>query len=115
MRLDKSYKTAIKRAGLSAPIKLLKDTLGVFSRGDKVLDYGCGRGMDSALLGIEKYDPYYFPERPSVKFSLILCTYVLNTLSKNKEHEILGDIKFLLRSQGKAYITVRRDVKSSYL
>jgi hypothetical protein len=119
MRTDKSHKTAIFRNCLSAPIRYLKSVVnkkkGEFRFwGDRILDYGCGRGTDADFLGSEKYDPHFFPDMPSGKFHLILCTYVLNSLPKNKERIILEDIKKrLFPSSGKAYISVRRDIKIS--
>ena len=68
---NKSHLTAIKRTKLSVPIR------GLDLKGKRVLDYGCGRGSDADLLGADKYDPYYFPERPTGKYDVILCTYVL--------------------------------------
>lgn len=103
-----SYKTAIKRTKLSAPAATVKE-LG-FLKG-RVLDYGCGRGKDCEILGIEGYDPYWSPKLPSGKFDTILCTFVLNTVSKAEQEIILSDIQTILSNEGKAYITVRRDIK----
>ena len=76
----------------------------------RILDYGCGRGFDAGELGLEAYDPYFFPDMPKGKFDTITCNYVLNVVSEEIEAWILHDIEERLTSNGVAYITVRRDL-----
>jgi len=76
-----------------------------------VLDFGCGKGKDSNFYKLEKYDPYFFPNKPQEKFNTIACIYVLNVLEPDKEDEILEYIKSLLTEKGIAYLAVRRDIK----
>jgi len=77
----------------------------------RVLDYGCGRGKDADTYGMEKYDPYFFPALPDGKFNTILCSYVLNVVSKQDEKRVIRKVLSLLEPGGCAYFTVRRDVK----
>jgi len=63
-------------------------------------------------ISIDFYDPYWYPE--SLNYNLydtILCTYVLNVLPKEDEASIIYSVQKHLRVKGKAYLTVRRDVK----
>ena len=83
----------------------------------EVLDYGCGRGADGKYLsskGIstDSYDPFWSPiSLKSSKYDTVLCTYVLNVLEKNKEDELVSNILKHLKPNGKAYLSVRRDIK----
>ncbi len=102
------HKTAIKRNKMSAPAKKIFQAGLILGR---CLDYGCGRGDDSRILSMSRYDPYYFPSKPSGPFETILCTYVLNVIESHQERvEVLRDISALLSKNGKAYITVRNDI-----
>ncbi|MBE9192981.1 HIT domain-containing protein [Gloeocapsopsis crepidinum LEGE 06123] len=108
-----SHLTAIERTYLSFPAKfLLNNNL---LKG-KVLDFGCGFGNDVKILqqkgfDITGYDPYYFPHYPQDKFDTILCFYVLNVLFPEDQANILMEVSHLLKPGGKAYYTVRRDLK----
>jgi hypothetical protein len=70
-----SHKTAMTRSKLSSPAKLFKN----YCVGS-VLDFGCGKGSDAKILKIDKYDPHYFPEKPTRLYDNVLVIYVLNTL-----------------------------------
>lgn len=114
MKVVQSYKTAMSRKGASAPLRFL------FSKNmisGTVLDYGCGKGSDARYLknsgfDTKGYDPYWNPiDIGDQKFDTILCTYVFNVLDHNKEDLLLSSIKNHLKDDGKAYITVRRDLK----
>jgi cyclopropane fatty-acyl-phospholipid synthase-like methyltransferase len=110
----KSYLTAISRRTPSAPLTQL-EKMGLI-RG-KVLDYGCGRGSDGEYLKsksifTDSYDPHWSPiSLKDNKYDTILCTYVLNVLKKEDEADIISNIQRHLNPNGKAYISVRRDVK----
>ena len=75
------------------------------------LDYGCGKGTDARLLGLDKFDPYFSPEMPVGNYSTILCNYVLNVVTPEEETAVLEGIRSKLEPEGVAYIVVRRDVK----
>jgi Diadenosine tetraphosphate (Ap4A) hydrolase and other HIT family hydrolases len=82
----------------------------------RVLDYGCGHGADVDFLRekgveVEGYDPHYAPERPDGTFDTILCHYVLNVLLQREQTDVLMDVSELLRPDGTAFYTVRRDLQ----
>jgi len=107
--------TAIRRNKLSTPARIIikKDS---FSEKSLILDYGCGRGDDmkySSPLKISGWDPVHLPNKKVLiknYYDSILCTYVLNIVTKEEQKKILKKIKTLLSPNGKAYITVRRDL-----
>jgi len=106
--LLESAKTAIYRDRMTAPVKSLMFDGLIKGR---ILDYGCGHSKDGFLLGGDRYDPYYFPEKPEGRYDTILCTYVLNVVDALTARGITESIKELLAPSGNAYITVRRDMK----
>lgn len=107
-----AHKTAIRRyRGVSTPMKALCSKFNVFKNDDKVLDYGCGRGEDADRLKFEKYDPHFFPNMPEDQFDVVVCNYVLNVLPVEAQDELVAKILAKVKTGGKAYITVRRDVK----
>ncbi len=82
----------------------------------KILDFGCGLGKDveflnSKKLDIQGYDPFYQPNYPTEKFDVIICHYVLNVLFPKEQTFVLMAIAELLKPTGKAFFTVRRDLK----
>ena len=102
------YRTAIKRNKLSAPMRHLSKRISF----KKALDYGCGKGDDAEALGMDKYDPHFFPWFKRNQYKLITCNYVLNVIpSPTVRNNVILHIKSLLDPNGKAFITVRRDVK----
>lgn len=107
---DLSYKTAITRKKLSVPMKYLNDKGLIQGR---VLDYGCGKGFDANELGMDKYDPKFFPEYPNPPYEVVTCIYVLNVESNPLERgNIERRIVSLLVPGGDAYIAVRNDKKN---
>ncbi len=105
--------TAIERRTLSFPTRLLKERKLLI--GD-ILDFGCGFGYDTDQLeksgfNIVGYDNYYRPELPEKRFDTIICNYVLNVLEPNEQAEVLMSVSELLKPMGKAYFSVRRDLK----
>lgn len=109
MSAQQFHPTATKRGELSTPMaRILRHGLLV----GRALDFGCGRGEDADITGIEKYDPVSFPTKPEGKFNTIMCTYVLNVIWLPWERaQVLKDIRDLLAPGGRAYITVRRGIK----
>ncbi len=108
-----SHLTAIERTSLSYPARILLNQKKISG---KVLDFGCGIGKDVELLqqkglDIVGYDPFYFPEFPTEKFDTILCFYVLNVLLPEEQAEVLMNVSHLLKPNGKAYFSVRRDIQ----
>lgn len=78
---------------------------------DNILDYGCGKGFDANYYLMDKYDPVYFPSEPNKNYDTICCTYVLNILNKDEQLKVINKINNLLNVEGKAYLSVRRDLK----
>lgn len=104
------FLTAITRNGLSRPMKQLVKSTSLQGR---LLDYGCGKGFDARKLGIERYDPFYYPKKPKGRFDTITCIYVLNTIPEEKERlAVLDHVFRLLRKGGAAYFAVRRDIEN---
>ena len=107
--MNKSHRTAIKRRGLSKPLKVLLKNNAI--EGNRVLDYGCGYGQDAETMKYDRYDPFYYPEGLDnrKRYDTIICNYVLNVISKNEEDKVINDVLKRLTKNGKAYFTVRRD------
>lgn len=110
-----THLTIKERKWPSYPTKQL--FLQGFIRG-KVLDFGSGIGVDLEFLGkngfeVTGYDPYYAPDYPTEQFDTILCNYVLNILLPEEQAHVLMAVSELLKPSGKAYFTVRRDIKRS--
>lgn len=108
-----SHLTAIKRNEPSFPTRwLLKADL---LKG-RVLDFGCGYGVDGDFLyhegfDISEFDPHYKPVMPDGKFDTILCHYVLNVLLPIEQANVLMDVSEKLSPKGKAFFAVRRDLQ----
>ncbi|NBB84651.1 MAG: HIT domain-containing protein, partial [Bacteroidetes bacterium] len=82
----------------------------------RVLDFGCGFGADvdflrSKGLDVTGYDPHYRPDYPEGRFDTILCHYVLNVLLPEVQSQVLMEVSELLKPDGTAYFTVRRDLR----
>lgn len=112
---NNAHRTAIGRKKVSAPTKFLIREAHVRDLDNKrVLDFGCGKGYDADVYGFDKYDPAFFPDYPTGQYDYIICNYVLNVLTKEDEADILEQIDELLKPEGIAYITVRRDHCDTY-
>lgn len=76
----------------------------------RVLDFGCGFGFDADHFGWEGYDPYYRPQEPTGPYDTILCTLVLNVLSRRNRAAAIERVGALLAPDGRAYLAVARNV-----
>jgi hypothetical protein len=47
---------------------------------------------------------------PRVQYDTIVCTYVLNVVPEEVQEQILETIRGLLKPEGRAYVSVRRDI-----
>lgn len=108
-----SHLTVKERTQASFPIRyLLKQGLIT----GRVLDFGCGLGVDVNFLrqqgyNVTGYDPHYAPEIPKGKFDTIVCLYVLNVLLPEEQSHVLMAVSELLHPNGCAYFAVRRDIR----
>lgn len=111
----KSYNTAITRTKLSTPTTYLVEHQLLVG---KILDYGCGKGFDAIQLKIDRFDPYHYrTDRKKIfatTYDTIYCNYVLNVITEPEATQVLEKIKNLLSPNGKAYISVRRDIEGEY-
>ena len=115
--VNKSWLTAIRRKSISRPMSYLH-SMGLLK--GRVLDYGCGHGEDVERLAdlgvnIHSYDPHLQPDMTRGRFNTITCNYVLNVIDEHERLTVLAHIRSLLRKDGVAYITVRRDIQGDYV
>lgn len=109
------HHTAIDREKPSYPTRQLLSRRLIKGR---ILDFGCGNGIDVDFLhqkgfDVTGYDPFFASELPTGKFDTILCNYVLNVLLPEEQPQVLMAISELLKPSGSAYFSVRRDLKRS--
>jgi len=76
----------------------------------RVLDYGCGYGLDADTFGWEKFDPYYCDSIIKGQFDTIICINVLSAISPLHESLIIEKIQKLLKKGAKAYLCVPRNL-----
>jgi DNA phosphorothioation-associated putative methyltransferase len=85
----KRHRTALKRTDLSRPAKCtLRD--GLITTETSFLDYGCGHGMDVAMLtgkGIASagWDPVFCPDLPVEEADVVQLGYVINVIEDPQE------------------------------
>lgn len=108
-----SHLTAKERTSVSFPTRWLLEK--GYIQG-KILDFGCGHGADIKYLegkgfDVSGYDKHYQPDYPTKKFDIIICHYVLNVLLPEEQAKVLMEVSELLNPGGKAYFTVRRDIR----
>ena len=76
----------------------------------RVLDYGCGYGLDADRFGWNAFDPYYRQQEPTGKFDTIICNHVLNMLTRDSRHRATKRIQGLLTEVGVAWLIVPRNI-----
>ena len=108
-----SHLTVKERNKPSLPVKALYERELIHG---SVLDFGCGLGIDISFLqekgfAVTGFDPHYKPNYPKAKFDTIICNYVLNVLLPEEQSHVLMAISELLKPGGKAFFSVRRDIK----
>ena len=108
------HSTAITR---NKPPKPIADYLANNEVSGEVLYHGVGRDEAGAeALGADRYDKYHtdpeITKEPNKVYNEIHSHYTLNVVDKDEGLKILNHIYKLLSSNGKAVISVRRDLKS---
>ena len=109
-RIDRSKRAlggAIKRTKPSRAATILMERKLISGR---VLDFGCGHGVDAATYGWDAFDPYYRPVPPTPPYDTVVCISVLNALSRNNRAKVVTQIRELLTDDGRAYLAVPRDL-----
>jgi SAM-dependent methyltransferase len=76
----------------------------------RVLDYGCGYGLDAKTHNWDSYDPYYNATILEGQYDTIVCTNVLSAVSRITRSEIIDSVKDLLKPNGKAFFVVPRNL-----
>ncbi|MGL4358355.1 MAG: methyltransferase domain-containing protein [Sarcina sp.] len=116
------FSTAISRKDLSAPLKfLLKNDL--ILKGEKILDFGSGKGKDTEILRSKGYnctpfDKFHDNDEISNEnvctknnYDVIICNYVFNVIETKDEFR--DTLKFLRSIKaGRVYISIRTDVSA---
>ena len=109
-------RSAKPRRAPSFPARFLA-ARGLVRPGERLLDHGCGRGVDVLFfrsLGVEAYcyDPYYSPD-PSVLrprgYDVVTSFFVLNVLPPRERRRVIRELARLVRPGGRVYVAVRSD------
>ncbi len=124
--MNRSHLTARTRTTLSVPMRELNKRNLILG---EAIDYGCGKGYDAKELRMDKFDPHYtegtyrvfnmidtefWIEDVEGSYDVVTCHYVLNVIeSAEEKYKVIQNIKRLLKPEGTAYVTVRRDIKES--
>ena len=110
--------TALTRKTLSAPVKTLISK-NYLSKGETILDFGCGNGFDTVelqkqgynIIGYDKFNQAYsIPQLLKNKYDTIICNFVFNVIPDLKEHKKV--LETLKRLSDNVYIAVRSDIKA---
>lgn len=106
-----SKRTAISRKKASRPLRAALKLDAVQGR---VLDFGCGKGMDVAELldlgyKVKGYDPNFWPVKPRGRFQTVLMTYVVNVLQTAERNEALQKAWGYVKKGGRFIVTARTE------
>lgn len=86
------HRTALTRYSFSAPIQMLS-RFNFLDGSRSIFDYGCGRGDDLrglASIGIDAsgWDPFYAPDRPESRASIVNLGFVINVIEDVAERVV---------------------------
>lgn len=90
LELETRARTALRRTGLSRPIRLALEDGLIAAGKTSVLDYGCGHGGDVARLsraGVQcsGWDPHHRPDTPLVASDVVNLGFVVNVIEDPDE------------------------------
>jgi SAM-dependent methyltransferase len=111
-----SHKTAMGRVIPSSVAKKIVQSKLFNPSKIKILDYGCGRGMDLIYYksmgyeadGWDPYEPFGYSIRPKTKYDLVICTFVLNVLYNRYERlKVIKEACSYLQPNGVLIIATR--------
>lgn len=123
------HKTAICRSQLSTPMQLLARH-GFLDGEHSILDYGCGRGDDLAILQEAQlpahgWDPYYAPDaHPTEPADVVNLGFVINVIEEPSERVQVLQNAFALCRQcmsvavmvaGRAQVRAQRPYRDGYI
>jgi SAM-dependent methyltransferase len=98
------------------PSKALLQMAAIGIINGKVLDFGCGTGVDIAYIDkiptvklVSGYDPTYSPKMPRQKFDTVFCNNVLNYIKRTNERvKVIEKALKKVKKGGKLIITARK-------
>lgn len=101
---------AAKRKFPSRAATLLAER-GLVTPSMKVLDYGCGHGMDADTFHWDGYDPATRDVPVEAEaYDVVTCINVLSAVSDAHRALVLHGIGAALKPEGKAYVAVPRNL-----
>lgn len=109
------HRTAISRSKHSKPTEFLLSNLKLAPR-SRVLDFGCGYGVDVRWLelsgydvvGYDSYEQFGFSTMPTGDFDLVLMIYVVNIIPTETERkEALRKAWSFVKPGGSCYVVSR--------
>src|ERR1700722_10983970 len=106
-RFIKELGGAIRRETVSKTARFLEEHRLLRGR---VLDYGCGFGLDADHFGWEAFDPSYRHKLPEGRLDTLVRNQVANMLTRESPQRLLRAIQLLLAGQGRAYASVSRKI-----
>lgn len=109
-RYIKELGGAVNRSTISFAANWLVENECVRGR---VLDFGCGFGLDADHFGWDAYDPYYRQTIPDGRFDTIVCNHVLNMLTRSNRRSAIAKIQQRLTDSGTAWLVVSRNLPES--
>lgn len=112
------WRTAIGRTGLSRPSRFALQ-FGLYNKSETILDYGCGRGFDVAVLrgqgfAAKAWDPHFFPDNPKPKSDTVNIGFVLNVIEDRKERRAVLKDAFN-HARKRLIVSVRPDAERKML
>jgi DNA phosphorothioation-associated putative methyltransferase len=90
MTVETRARTALRRTGLSRPMRIAVEDGLIVAGETSVLDYGCGRGGDVARLrragvACAGWDPHHRPDTPLVAGDVVNLGFVVNVIEDPAE------------------------------